>query len=339
MRQVVLAASAAAVSAALAMTSFAQPIQIGAAPETAAGQSGILSAAPSTSVTETPLLYANYTTVFAGDEDDGNDVNGPGPGTTGMGGQTTGPALENPGSGLADGTVGAVKAVPGSLYQNEAGTDVQLDFMLAAPSHWTGAYYDAEASVQLSDGSWSEFRVRAPYYRVLREETDSTGEQWYVCAVYANSISGYTTPDGSFAQELWLKKSDCTASSIIHLNTTNPTRINLVRAALANLGKQYVSGGNGPDAFDCSGFVNAVYKQNGFSIPRTSGEICNISEQISMDALRPGDIAGRPGHVAIYVGDGWFVHSSETSTGVVSEFVENYNAIHPFTNYVNVVGD
>lgn len=334
MKQGLFVAAAAAASTAFAITALAQPVQIGAAPGDLSSGQGSAIQTEQTVRSSGPMLYASYTTLFTDNED---NAGGPGPGTSGT---DSGVGMTVPGGGsLADGTVGTTSAVPGSLYQNEAGTDVQLDFTLVAPSHWNGSSYDAEASVQLGDGSWSYFTARAPYYRLLREETDGMGEQWYVCAIYASSMSGYETPDGSFAKELWLKKSDCKASSVIHLNTTNQTRINLVKSALANLGKQYVSGGNGPDGFDCSGFVNYVYKQNGLNIPRSSGEICNIREQISEEALRPGDIAGRPGHVAIYVGDGWFVHSSDTSSGVVSEFMGNYNAINPFTNYVNVVGD
>ena len=77
----------------------------------------------------------------------------------------------------------------------------------------------------------------------------------------------------------------------------------------------------------------------GISVPRSSSEICSLSSQVSIDRLRPGDIVGRPGHVGIYIGDGWFVHASESNTGVVTESMEVYNRSNRFTNYINVVGD
>ena len=50
-------------------------------------------------------------------------------------------------------------------------------------------------------------------------------------------------------------------------------------------------------------------------------------------------VVGRPGHVGIYIGDGWFVHASESSTGVITESLEVYSRTNRFTNFINVVGD
>jgi cell wall-associated NlpC family hydrolase len=96
---------------------------------------------------------------------------------------------------------------------------------------------------------------------------------------------------------------------------------------------QQLYDGTMPGGFDCSGFVWRVYKVQPFSgAPalasvlkgRTtyamSGEVPR-SERIPLDALEPGDVvffgahgpSSRPSevtHMGIYVGNGWFVHSS-----------------------------
>ncbi len=231
----------------------------------------------------------------------------------------------------------------GLSYANEPAVPVNLGFQLVSPAHQYSGLKVAEGSVQLTDGSWDEIGydklIRGGYYKLIREATDSTGVQWYIVAVNASRIGNYYTPDGSHATELWLKKNDCTISGTLSLNTSNTTRQNIVKTALSLAGSRYVYGGNGPDSFDCSGFVRYVMAQNGISVPRTSTEQCSAGTEVGINGLRPGDIVGRSGHVGIYIGNGYFIHSSESSTGVIVESVAVYNKYNKFTNYVNVVGD
>ena len=231
----------------------------------------------------------------------------------------------------------------GQSYSQSPTVGIDLGFQIVSPAHEYSGFKVAEGSVQLSDGSWAEIGydklIRGGYYRLLREATDSTGTGWYIVAVNASRIGNYYTPDGSRVTELWLKKNDCTLSGTLSVNTSNTTRQNIVRTALSLAGSQYVYGGNGPDSFDCSGFVKYVMAQNGITVPRTSSEICAAGTEVGISGLRPGDIVGRSGHVGIYLGNGYFIHSSESSTGVVVESVAVYNRYSKFTSYVNVVGD
>ena len=254
-------------------------------------------------------------------------------------GSLTGPAVITSGSTSA--STGNGQA--GSFYANDAKTSVDLGYTLISPQIDYSGFKVAEGSAQLADGSWETIEkkdcVRNRYYKLISEQTDTNGNGWYVVAAGGRQVGSYRTSDGSILSEIWLKKSDCSAQSYIELNTTNPTRQQIVRNALALLGKRYQYAGNGPDAFDCSGFVSYIMKSVGISVPRSSSEICGLSGQVSIENLRPGDIVGRPGHVGIYIGDGWFVHASESNTGVVTESLEVYGRSNRFTNYINVVGD
>ena len=231
----------------------------------------------------------------------------------------------------------------GLNHSSDPSVSIDLGFQVVSPIHQYGEFKVAEGSVQLSDGSWAEIGydklIRGGYYKLLREATDTTGVQWYIVAVNASKIGNFFTPDGSHATELWLKKSDCSVSGSVSVNTSNATRQNIVKTALSLAGSRYTYGGNGPDAFDCSGFVKYVMAQNGISVPRTSTEICGAGAEVGIEGLRPGDIVGRPGHVGIYIGNGYFIHSSETSTGVIVESVAVYNKYNTFTCYRNVAGD
>ncbi|MGP2436516.1 C40 family peptidase [Streptomyces sp. JW3] len=98
----------------------------------------------------------------------------------------------------------------------------------------------------------------------------------------------------------------------------------IVSFVKAQVGAAYVSGATGPSAYDCSGLVQAAYKQVGVSLPRVSQDQSVAGTQVSLDSLQPGDIlywggAGSAYHVGIYVGDGMFVGAQNSSTGVVEK--------------------
>ena len=94
----------------------------------------------------------------------------------------------------------------------------------------------------------------------------------------------------------------------------DPERQAVIQFALQFVGYPYKWGGtNLTGGIDCSGFVQAVYKQFGYSLPRTSGLQRNYGINIESlaDAL-PGDIICYEGHVALYLGNGQIVHASNS---------------------------
>ncbi|MFE2050321.1 C40 family peptidase [Streptomyces sp. NPDC059459] len=119
--------------------------------------------------------------------------------------------------------------------------------------------------------------------------------------------------------------SDSTGSSSAGSTSTSTatgSAAAVVAFAQAQVGKAYVSGATGPSAYDCSGLVQAAFKQVGISLPRVSQDQSTAGTQVGLDNLQPGDIlywggAGSAYHVGIYVGDGMFVGAQNSSTGVV----------------------
>lgn len=93
-------------------------------------------------------------------------------------------------------------------------------------------------------------------------------------------------------------------------------------AALALLGRPYRYGGNGPADFDCSGLVRFVHAALGIAVPRTTTNQFAAARKVAMADLAAGDLlffrfeGPKVSHVAIYTGDGRFVHAPQTGRPV-----------------------
>lgn len=102
----------------------------------------------------------------------------------------------------------------------------------------------------------------------------------------------------------------------------------LVATAYTKLGCDYVYGGTGPNSFDCSGFAQWVYKQNGIYIPRTVTSqyyACTLLDSPDLGDLVFFNTTDFLGHVGIYVGNGQFIHAGTSDTGVIlSNFYSSY---------------
>ena len=95
------------------------------------------------------------------------------------------------------------------------------------------------------------------------------------------------------------------------------------------VGKPYKYGGSSPTGFDCSGLVQYSFKQAGVSLPHNTVQQRSASRRITVAELRRGDLlffnqeGKKYGHVAIYVGDGKFVHAPSSGKSVRSDALSN----------------
>ncbi|UQD51854.1 peptidoglycan endopeptidase [Bacillus methanolicus] len=126
-----------------------------------------------------------------------------------------------------------------------------------------------------------------------------------------NKLSRDTIHPG---QKLLIKSTKTAVDSVSYSNVNA-----LIAEAKKYIGVPYAWGGSTPSGFDCSGYLNYVYKKVGISIPRTVASIWNATKKVS--SPRVGDIVffetnnNGPSHAGIYLGNNKFIHAG-SSTGV-----------------------
>lgn len=107
--------------------------------------------------------------------------------------------------------------------------------------------------------------------------------------------------------------------------------------AIAQLGDPYVWGAEGPDSFDCSGFIHYCLNQTGYSVGRTTADTYSRRaswQYVDRDELQPGDLmfyysdtpddGDHIGHIGIYLGNGYHIHASSDYGYIVICRVEGW---------------
>ena len=142
------------------------------------------------------------------------------------------------------------------------------------------------------------------------------------------------------------------AAQTFSLPALSPWQTRILDTAVSKIGMPYIWGGvsdttespfgvTSRGGYDCSGFVWRVYKEQWYpgegSLAATlrgrttyemSGEV-PVSRRIPLAKLQPADVIffgdkgprshpSQVGHMGIYLGNGWFIHSSEYGVAVAS---------------------
>ncbi len=108
----------------------------------------------------------------------------------------------------------------------------------------------------------------------------------------------------------------------------------VIATAKKYIGTPYKFGGTTPKAFDCSGYLQYVFKEHGMAVPRTADEQFKLGKSARTSELEAGDLVffetyeAGASHCGIYLGDGKFIHAS-TSKGVrIDELAGDYWKTH-----------
>ncbi len=124
-------------------------------------------------------------------------------------------------------------------------------------------------------------------------------------------------------------------TAVVRMNSvasaTSTEKAVVIPKAKSALGVRYSYGGTTTRGFDCSGFVQWVYKHAGVKLPRTAREQSRAGVAVkSKQHIKVGDIVAfrhpRIGyHTGIYVGDNKFIHSPRRNKSIrVSDLSTSY---------------
>lgn len=102
---------------------------------------------------------------------------------------------------------------------------------------------------------------------------------------------------------------------------TNDSLINeIINTGRQYVGGKYTYGGTSPSTgFDCSGFLQYIFKQHGVDIPRDTSGIFKSGKEVSLDNAKPGDIICSKG------------------SGQSGKHVQMVSRIDPETNQIYVI--
>ncbi len=94
------------------------------------------------------------------------------------------------------------------------------------------------------------------------------------------------------------------------------------------MGVKYVYGGNDIDGFDCSGFVQYIFRAYGYKLPRTAKGQTFFKKRISLKKRLSGDIISfkikRSWHTGIVINKNYFIHAARTNNCVRIEKLNKY---------------
>jgi cell wall-associated NlpC family hydrolase len=124
-----------------------------------------------------------------------------------------------------------------------------------------------------------------------------------------------------------ITQSQTHAKQLGHIYTLSTSeRQTLIEDAKYFNGGRYIWGGTTPDGFDCSGYVQYLYKKHHINLPRTAWAQSKRGIPVSSENLQKGDLLffltdkkrGIPvTHVGIYLGDGNFIHAASKKKGII----------------------
>ena len=110
-------------------------------------------------------------------------------------------------------------------------------------------------------------------------------------------------------------------------------QVRLIEDAKYFNGGKYVWGGTTPKGFDCSGYVQYLFKKHNVNLPRTAWSQSKLGQKIVLSNLKTGDLLffntdkkrGIPvSHVGIYMGNGKFIHAASRKKGIIISPLAGY---------------
>ena len=185
-------------------------------------------------------------------------------------------------------------------------------------------------SVRFRAGASTNSQILGEYNRGQALTITGSNNGWTACTI--NGVNGYVY-SSYVAQGAY-------STPAVTVNTGSGSSSfgrQVADFALGYLGSRYTWGGSDPsEGFDCSGFTYYVFKHFGIELNRVACDQARNGVHVDHEDIQPGDVlcfysgGDYIGHVGIYIGDGKFIHSSTSTTGVI---ISELSGLYVSRNY------
>ncbi|MBP2583992.1 cell wall-associated NlpC family hydrolase [Streptomyces sp. PvR006] len=225
------------------------------------------------------------------------------------------------GSGLASAVAASAEASQQEALDQSLQTQENLALQKAAKeAKKARAEADRKAAAEKAEKARLKAEAEAKAEQERKEAQERASRTSERTQLTSTSASGNSSDSGS-------SSGSSAGSDESQTQAPSGSAASIVAFARAQVGDAYVTGGTGPNSWDCSGLVQAAYASAGIDLPRISYQQSSMGTSVSLDNLQPGDIlywGSRSGsyHVAIYVGGGNYVGAQNSSTGVVERSLD-----------------
>ena len=213
-------------------------------------------------------------------------------------------------------TIAPASAAPTTYSGDLPASWAGLDNAAAAAAGWNFSWtLDANGNATYTYGNGPVAASSAPAVAAPAASSapaaSATSSASADSAPAASSASTSSAPAASAASnDVSTQSVGSSASSSASASTSGVTG-----TATSYQGAGYVWGGTTPSGWDCSGFVQYVYAQNGIDLPRTAAAQGAAGTPTSNP--QPGDLVIQNGgsHVGIYLGNGQMISALNPSQG------------------------
>ncbi len=181
-----------------------------------------------------------------------------------------------------------------------------------------------QTSAQTKINSVNDFNLKGEGIVHLPSETKPTGFKATV-ATFAKKMMKPVGLATEFCSSLQFKY-----AQLLNRNVELVTNTSLIGFIDEWWGTRYRYGGTTKKGIDCSSFTGLLMGSVfGFTLPRTARQQYAACSKLKKEDMLEGDLVffntrGGVSHVGIYLGDGFFVHSSSSAGVKINSLNENY---------------
>ncbi|TQV62021.1 MAG: NlpC/P60 family protein [Sulfurovum sp.] len=178
--------------------------------------------------------------------------------------------------------------------------------------------------------SFSTYLFASPMNFIKIENPDGTELKFKVTKNTNHFFDDILAEERALQNAIRAKKTAST-SNIKYASRDNGDSKEIIQEAKNHLGGRYVWGGTRPSGFDCSGYVQYLYKKEGVNLPRTAMAQSQVGKDVTTDELQKGDLLFFKTtdtrnipitHVGIYMGANKFIHAASKKLGIIVSELE-----------------